>query len=218
MNRSSNRFIRCGIGLAIVMGLATTGGVAANATTWSGATDPHSVRQTDNGFDTATPKYSDEEIVGLFVFGAGRAAIDHPDIVTKYVRVSQPNVSETTISDLTSQLREANPHFHQEVTVPIQSSDPESILEEQNAFGAALSAITKNTPPASDRLAVGRCALWVAAAGAVVIVVAVAGGAVVQTLVAFNVNWVVAYTQPGESSDFSREMKAADIAAILSKP
>ena len=213
----NKKLIGCGAAIAITAALVASGGVAANA---SGSPTPAAtVAQPTPGSSAAakapSSKYSDEEIVGLFVFGAGRAATEHPEIVAKYVKAPLPDTTSATIADLTSQLRAANPRFHEQVTIPLQSNDAESILAAQIAFRSALQQITSTAPPVADGKGLGRCGLFVAAAGAVVIVVAVAGGAVVQTLVAVNVNWVWAYTQPGGSTEFSRQVKAADIASEL---
>lgn len=194
------------------LALLLTTPVAANA---SPPRDSSEHANSPPAASAAAAPYSDEEIVGLFVFGAGRAAEEHPpDIVAAYVADPLPSTSLEVVADLTAQLLAVNPRFHQEVTIPVQTNKPSQVLKAQDAFNAALRAILQ-TGPIDDGVST-QCALWVAAAGAVVVVVAVAGGIAVQTLVAVNYNWVWAYVQPGgDSGEFTAQKQAAEIAANL---
>jgi SdpC family antimicrobial peptide len=217
MSQFDNKLTKCTAVVMVAAMMLATGAVAANATEPLDRDIPaaESMPAKPVASEEPTTTYSDEEIVGLFVFGAGRAANEHPEIVSEYVRAPFPSVSREVIGDLTAQLRGANPRFHEEVTVPLQSGDPERILDAQAAFTDALKSITRAAPEVGDSQGVGRSLVFVAAAAVGVIVVAVAGAAVVQTTVAVNVNWAWAYTQPGDASDFARQVKAADIASKL---
>ncbi|GAA0389665.1 sporulation delaying protein family toxin [Streptomyces luteireticuli] len=72
-------------------------------------------------------KYSDEDIVGLLVFGKGKAADEHKDLAEKirsHRGSDNDKVTLEQIAQFTNELRKIDPELHDKVTVPVQINDP----------------------------------------------------------------------------------------------
>jgi len=78
----------------------------------------------DTSSPAATSHYTDEEIVGIFAFGSGKAANEHPDLAAKFVPATAPKAPEKLIESFTKDLMAVDNKFHSLVTVAVQSHDP----------------------------------------------------------------------------------------------
>lgn len=72
-------------------------------------------------------KYSDDDIVGLLVFGKGKAADDHPDLarqIRSHRSAENDKVTLAQIAEFTKALKGVDNDFHAKVTVAVQINDP----------------------------------------------------------------------------------------------
>ncbi|ERK71384.1 hypothetical protein N136_02264 [Leifsonia aquatica ATCC 14665] len=157
---------------------------------------------------TAASTYNDLDIVMLFLAGRGRIADAHPGLAEKLVPVKAPEQPQAAYESVLEALYEADPGFHDLVTIPLQSGDPFAVEAAIVQFRADIESFA----PAQDTgAAVGRCVvgIWFFIGSAVAVVVAAVVGAVAVPV------YAVYYMPDKDAKDFDLQAFAATIARTL---
>ncbi len=129
--------------LVPLTGLLTAGAMPAVAS--SPTTHTALVKQV-----SATPKYSDTDMVSLLLFGTGKAAQDRPDLLKTLGIKPNPNATPELISSALSQLKAVDKDFHQRVTVDAQAKDPYKAQAALAAFKSDVQAVVNQHTKASS--------------------------------------------------------------------
>ncbi len=74
------------------------------------------------------PKYGDDAVVGLLLYGSGQVATDHPNVAARFKPkdASIPVPTAAQVHAMTEQLLKVDPNFHNNVTLGVQRHDPNS--------------------------------------------------------------------------------------------
>ncbi|MEV4926374.1 hypothetical protein [Streptomyces roseoverticillatus] len=155
-------------------------------------------------------KYTDEEIVGLFTLGSGRAAQEHPEVLKKF-GIPQQKVEAARVASLTSALRKTDPAFHRAVTQNVQSGNPYKVEKALTALSADVQAVSNGKGNRADAVALG--SWWFKTQQAVVQTGTVA--TTVAAVAEVGVVFVVAYRSADDTSQFTKQAMAASVARAL---
>lgn len=155
-------------------------------------------------------KYTDEEIVGLFALGSGRAAAEHPEVLKKF-GIPQQNVDAAHVASLTSALRKTDPSFHKTVTENVQSRDPYKVEKALTTLTADVQAVSKGKGNRADAMMAG--SWWFKTQQAVVQTGTIA--TTVAAVAEVGVVWVIAYRAADDTSQFTKQAMAASVARAL---
>ncbi|GGY06991.1 hypothetical protein [Streptomyces hiroshimensis] len=155
-------------------------------------------------------RYTDEEIVGLFTLGSGRAATEHPEVLKKF-GIPQQKVDAARVASLTSALRKTDPAFHQAVTQNVQSGNPYKVEKALTTLSADVQAVSNGKGNRADAVALG--SWWFKTQQAVVQTGTVA--TTVAAVAEVGVVFVVAYRSADDTSQFTKQAMAASVARAL---
>jgi SdpC family antimicrobial peptide len=75
---------------------------------------------------------SDRNVIELFT-GQGRIVAEHPELAG-YLPSGEQHLTDAQLSAVVDEYRAADPRFHEDVTVPLQSGDPYLVLDALRAF------------------------------------------------------------------------------------
>ncbi|MEU4996199.1 hypothetical protein [Streptomyces sp. NPDC021622] len=153
--------------------------------------------------------YNDQEIVGLFALGSGRAAQEHPDVLDKF-GIPHQKVDAAKTAAFTGALGKADPQFHKAVTENVQSGDPYKVDAALTRLAADVNKVTdkKSLPDG-----VARGSFWVKTDNVVLQTGTVA--TTVAAVAEVGVVVVVAYRPADDTSQFTREALNVAVAKAL---
>lgn len=161
----------------------------------------------EDAAQTATTEiYTDEEIAEYLLTGEGKVTNDTPSLANIMLSGTEGHqFTDEEVSYLVGLVTEANPSWHEEVTVPLQSGDP---FQTENALRAFGETVDKAILPADAGSIEGRCLVAPFAVVYGYVVVFVLAAAAVVAAPAFAI-----YYQPdSENNDFAIQSLSADIA------
>ncbi|GAA2929879.1 hypothetical protein GCM10020221_27140 [Streptomyces thioluteus] len=108
-------------------------------------------------------KYSDEDIVGLLVFGKGKAADEHQDLarmIRSHRGADNEKVTLAQIADFTKELRKSDADFHDKVTVAVQINDPFQAKAGMERLGDDIKAVIAKSRITAKNPSVANGKIW----------------------------------------------------------
>lgn len=186
--------------IALTAALAT----AVAAVTTFAATTPASATSTSVKTSTVTTSssklaYSDKDVLSFLASGRGPLAEQVPQL-QQYVPSTESELTPAQLDKLLALFTKADPQFHRNVTVPLQSGDPYKTLAAVKAVEKDTSAVSRANTVRTGGTYTGDCATVLAVALAFYVVLGV-------------VLWVPAAVTPKSSDPLTDEAFAAKIAA-----
>jgi SdpC family antimicrobial peptide len=213
-------FYRSGILMVSSWGkrLSVTAGLVSASLIWAAvpadASPPESASAVTA--QSSDARYSDRDVVDFLVFGRGAIAESKPELVEAMNTTPVLDAPASITDQLLAEFLEADPAFHDNVTVKAQAGDPYRAEESLKAFADVVQVVAaKHQAPSKGQLtAVPAGDVWAFSNYVVSTQVAVAAAVAVSVLGVVAALAVIAYQRPGEETALVRQTYASKWAGL----